>query len=137
MMAEAVVATVLQADADVVAAVADRVYLAGKAPQDGVLPYLTYQRISPSVVVGTDLEGGYGLDAIRVQVNAWDKSFGGNASALAQKVRRALHGKSGPGPRQQSIECSAPVDFEPDQKLQIEGARVDAIVTMNEAAEAA
>ena len=136
-MAEKVVATVLLENAAVVAAVSERIYLAGKAPQDGLKPYLTYQRISPSVVVGTDLEGGYGLDAIRVQVNAWDNAFGGNASAVAQKVRQALHGKHGPGPQQQSIECSAPVDFASDEKLQIEGARVDAIVTMNEAAEAA
>jgi hypothetical protein len=137
MMAEKVVATVLLENAAVVAAVSERIYLAGKAPQEGARPYLTYQRISSSVVVGPDLEGGYGLDAIRVQVNAWDNAFGGNAAAVAQKVRQALHGKSGPGPGQQSIECSAPVDFDPDEKLQLEGARVDAIVTMNEAAEAA
>ena len=137
MMAEQVVATVLLADAAVAAAVVERIYLAGKAPQDGLRPYLTYQRISGATVIGTDLEGDTGLDAIRVQVNAWDNAFGGNASAVAQKVRQALHGKHGPGPQQQSIECSAPVDFASDEKLQIEGARVDAIVTMNEAAEAA
>lgn len=114
-----------------------RIFLAGKAPQAVALPYLTYQRISAGEVIGLTLEGEFGLDAIRLQINCWDQQFNGNAMALAQKVRLALHGKSGLGPSQQSITCTAPVDFDSDEKLQIEGARMDAVVVMNEAAEAA
>lgn len=135
MMAEQVIATVLLAAAPVTDLVAERIYLAGKVPQGAVLPYITYQRISDREVVGLTLEGAYGLDAIRVQVNAWDAMNGGNASALAQKIRQALHGATADGPA--VIQCSAPADFPAEENLKIEGARVDAIVTMNEAAEAA
>jgi hypothetical protein len=139
MMAEQVIGTMLLAAAPVTALVgagdAARIYPSDKAPQGGPLPYITYQRISGRTVVGLTLEGAYGLDAIRVQVNAWDAMNGGNASALAQKIRQVLHGATADGPA--VVQCSAPADFPSDEKLQIEGARVDAIVTMNEAAEAA
>lgn len=140
-MAEAVVTQALLLAAPVTDVIGQsddaRIFVAGKAPQAAVLPYLTYQRVSTGEVVGLTLEGEFGLDAVRFQINCWDSQFNGNAMSLAQKVRQALHGKIGPGPGQQTITCSAPVDFDSDEKLQIEGARMDAVVVMNEAAEAA
>jgi hypothetical protein len=136
-MAEQVVTSLLLAAAPVVALVGERIYPSGKAPQGVARPYVTYQRISGREVVGLTLEGEYGLDAIRVQVNCWDARINGNAMAVAQAVRAALHGKTVASVGPVVVQCQAPVDLEAEDKLQTEGARMDAIVTLNEAAEAA
>ena len=68
-------------------AAGERVY-AMRAPQSStVLPRITYQRITTSPE--TSLSGSSNLDAVRIQVDCWARTFLG-AVALAAQARGLL-----------------------------------------------
>lgn len=137
MIAENVVLAVLKANARVVALVGARLYPADGVPQASAMPVITHDRIS-SADGDIDLEGSTDPDQIRVQLNCWGSTYD-SAYAVAAAVRRALQSWSGITDQgdAQLITCGAPHKAPKDQTLKLFGFHLEALVTIQEAAEAA
>jgi hypothetical protein len=78
------------------------------APQNAELPRITFARVANAPV--NSLSGSSGLDAVRVQVDAWAKTFLG-AKELAAEVRTAMEGASFKGLLQNDFDT-----YEPETK---------------------
>lgn len=84
---EAALVAVLKDDTDVAAIAGGRVFIKG-GRQGVVYPYATIQRIATTAV--TDLDGASSLDAVLVQIEAWDDREALQALNLADAIRAAL-----------------------------------------------
>lgn len=88
---ESALYSILTGDSDVSGLVSTRVY-PYVAPQDVVLPFITFSRISGEHA--QHMGGGVGLATVRLMVTSWAKKSD-SASTLAEHVRDALQGYSG------------------------------------------
>jgi hypothetical protein len=134
MTAENVLRAKLLATPAVVALVAERIYPAEGVPQGSPMPVIAHDRISAADGV-LDLDGDTAPDEVRVQLNCWATSYDA-AMAVAAAVRTALQGWAGQNPQgsTQKVECGAPRKMPKDQELKLFGFRMDALVTIQEAA---